>query len=224
MRIHAEFDRRVVVRPGDIDWVASPMRGVDRIMLDRIGGEVARATSIVRYAPGSYFSAHSHGGGEEFLVLDGVFSDEHSDYPTGTYARNPIGTRHTPHSADGCTLFVKLHQFDPRDTTQKLIRPRDADFIPGLANGVSILPLHEFEGEQVALERWLPGTAFHRHRHPGGEEILVLDGQFEDEHGVYAKGTWLRGPDASEHMPSSARGCLLYVKSGHLGTQLGPWA
>jgi anti-sigma factor ChrR (cupin superfamily) len=224
MRINADFEQRVVVRPGDIDWVASPMPGVDRIMLDRIGGEVARATSIVRYAPDSYFSAHSHGGGEEFLVLDGIFSDEHGDYPTGTYARNPIGTQHTPHSVGGCTLFVKLHQFDPRDTEQKLIRPHDADFAPGLVDGLSVLPLHDFEGEHTALVRWQPGTVFNRHRHWGGEEILVLEGQLEDEHGIYPKGSWLRSPNGSEHIPSSPQGCLIFVKTGHLGAQLDRWA
>ena len=97
MLINADFSQRVVVRPDDIEWVPSPMPGVERKMLDRIGEEVARATSIVRYAPNSYFSAHSHGGGEEFLVLEGVFSDEHADYPVGTYVRNPIGSSHTPH-------------------------------------------------------------------------------------------------------------------------------
>lgn len=88
--INADFDQRVVIPPaGDGDWVASPSPGVWRYPLDRVGGEVARATSIVRYALASSFSPHTHGGGEEFLVLEGVFSDEHGDYPAGTYVRNP---------------------------------------------------------------------------------------------------------------------------------------
>jgi hypothetical protein len=82
---------------------------------DRVGDEVARATSIVRYAVGSAFSPHTHGGGEEFLVLEGVFQDEHGDYPVGSYVRNPPQSRHTPRSDPGCVLFVKLHQFDPND-------------------------------------------------------------------------------------------------------------
>jgi modification methylase len=75
------FHQRVVIRPEDYDWVASPASGVERMMLDRIGEEVARATTIVRFAPNSAFDAHTHGGGEEYLVLDGVFSDEAGDYP-----------------------------------------------------------------------------------------------------------------------------------------------
>src|ERR671922_130962 len=107
MRINADFTRRVSVHAATSDWVQSPMPGVERKMLDRVGDEVARASSIVRYAPNSRFSAHTHGGGEEFLVLQGVFSDEHGDYSPGTYVRNPVGSCHTPHSEGGCTLFVK---------------------------------------------------------------------------------------------------------------------
>ena len=89
MELNADFSRRVVVHSAQQDWVASPMVGVDRRMLDRLGDEVARATTIVRYAPGSAFSPHVHTGGEEFLVLEGVFQDEHGDFPVGTYVRNP---------------------------------------------------------------------------------------------------------------------------------------
>src|ERR1700746_2351148 len=112
MELNADFSQRVAVHAARLPWVASPMAGVDRRMLDRIGDEVARATSIVRYAPASRFSAHTHGGGGEFLVLEGVFQDEHGDYPAGSYVRNPPTTRHTPGSAPGCVLFVKLWPFD----------------------------------------------------------------------------------------------------------------
>ena len=69
-------------------------------MLDRIGDEVARATSIVRYAPGSSFARHEHAKGEEFLVLEGIFSDDSGDYPAGFYVRNPPGSGHTPFRKD----------------------------------------------------------------------------------------------------------------------------
>src|SRR4029077_70981 len=115
MLLNADFSTRVVLRPDELTWIPSPMSGGERKMLDRVGDEVARATSIVRYAPESRFSAHTHGGGEEFLVLEGVFQDEHGDYPAGSYVRNPPTSRHTPGSAPGCVLFVKLWQFDPED-------------------------------------------------------------------------------------------------------------
>lgn len=73
MRIHADFTRRVNLSTDDMPWVPSPQAGVERRMLDRIGQEKARATSLVRYAPGSVFPAHAHPGGEEILVLSGTF-------------------------------------------------------------------------------------------------------------------------------------------------------
>ena len=217
MRLRDNFAERVVVRPDDYEWVASPANGVDRMMLDRIGDEVARATTIVRFAPNSQFDAHSHGGGEEFLVLDGVFSDEHNDYPTGTYVRNPIGTAHTPHiGPEGATILVKLHQFGDDDTEQFHINTRQAEFRPGVAPGLSVLPLHSHTSENVALVRWAPGTKFSAHQHWGGEEIFVIEGTFQDEHGDYPAGTWIRSPHMSKHDPWSDEGCLIYVKTGHL--------
>lgn len=216
MQLNADFSARVVLRPDEVEWTPSPMHGVERKMLDRIGDEVARATSIVRYAAESSFSAHTHGGGEEFLVLEGIFSDEYGDYGAGTYVRNPIGSRHTPRSAPGCTLFVKLRQFERSDTEQKAIDTRNAPFRPGLVPGLSVLPLHSHLSENVALVRWAPGTRFAMHQHRGGEEILVLDGVFEDEYGRYPQGSWLRNPDRSSHTPFSDEGCLIYVKTGHL--------
>lgn len=216
MRINADFSKRVVIRPEDYNWVKSPANGVERMMLDRIGDELARATTIVRFAPGSQFDAHTHGGGEEFLVLDGVFSDETGDYQAGTYVRNPIGTSHTPHTDQGCTILVKLYQFDETDQAQFHIDTSAAGFMPGQAEGLSVLPLHNVEGENVALVRWAPGTRFSEHAHWGGEEIFVLEGTFQDEHGDYPEGTWIRSPHLSRHTPFSDEGCLIWVKTGHL--------
>lgn len=217
MKLNADFEERVVIRPEDYTWVDSPASGVQRMMLDRIGDEVARATTIVRFAPNSQFDAHTHGGGEEFLVLEGVFSDEHADYGPGTYVRNPIGTAHRPHiGPEGATILVKLHQFDDSDTEQKVIDTRAAEFLPGSAPGLTVLPLHSVPSENVALVRWAPGTRFNTHRHWGGEEIFVLEGTFQDEHGDYPAGSWLRSPHLSEHTPFSEEGCLIYVKTGHL--------
>jgi len=222
MKLHADLNQRAVVYSENLPWVDSPMAGVQRRMLERDGDEVARATSIVRYAPGSYFSAHTHRGGEEFLVLDGVFSDETGDYPTGSYVRNPVGSTHTPYSDRGCTILVKLWQMHPEDQTQLAINTQKAEWFPGLVDGLDVLPLHSFGTENVALVKWTPGTQFQRHTHLGGEEIFVLEGVFEDEFGSYPEGTWLRNPSGSVHTPYSQSGCLIYVKVGHLGEGRSP--
>mgnify|MGYP000197481438 FL=1 len=218
LKLNADFDKVAIVRPDDYKWVPSPMPGVERMMLDRVGDEVARATTIVRFAPNSEFSAHDHDGGEEFYVLDGVFSDEHEDYPAGTYVRNPIGTHHTPRiGKEGATIFVKLCQFDQQDQKQFYVKTKDADWYPGLVPGLSVMPLHEYGGEHVALVKWAPNTVFSAHQHWGGEEILVLEGTFYDEHGTYPKGTWIRSPHLSQHHPyTKDDGALIYVKTGHL--------
>ncbi|QEY31117.1 cupin [Synechococcus sp. RSCCF101] len=216
MQLHTDFSQKVVVSTTDLTWLDSPMAGVQRRMLERNGDEVARATSIVRYAAESHFQAHQHGGGEEFLVLDGVFSDETGDYPAGTYVRNPVGSVHTPFSRQGCTILVKLWQMHPDDQARVVIDWNQAEWRPGLVAGLSVLPLHSFGTEGVALVRWEPGTLFPEHAHWGGEEIFVLEGVFEDEWGAYPKGTWIRSPHGSRHTPFSRDGCLIYVKTGHL--------
>ena len=216
MRINADFLKRVVIRPEDREWVPSPAGGVERCMLDRIGGEVARATSLVRFAPNSAFPTHTHGGGEEYLVLDGAFGDETGTFPAGTYVRNPIGTAHAPDVKEGCTIFVKLHQFASDDDAAVTVDTKAASFGPGPKEGVSVLHLYRHGDEHVRLIRFEPGAALDAHDHPGGEEVLVLDGTLFDEHGEYPTGTWLRHPTGFTHAPGSQAGCLVYVKSGHL--------
>jgi anti-sigma factor ChrR (cupin superfamily) len=216
MELHADLNQRAVVDTNALAWLPSPLEGVERRLLDRRGGEVARATSIVRYAPGSRFAHHVHRGGEEILVLEGIFSDEHGDYAAGTYLRNPAGSRHAPFSEQGCTILVKLQQMHPDDQQRLVLDTTSAAWLPGAVSGLAVLPLHAFGAEQVALVRWAPGTVFPPHRHPDGEEILVLEGVFQDEHGCYPTGSWLRNPPGSLHRPWSEAGCTIWVKTGHL--------
>lgn len=218
MKLNCDFSTRVVIERKHWEWVPSPAPGVERVMLDRIGDEVARATSVVRYAPHTTFPTHTHDGGEEIFVIDGTFSDEFGSYPKGSYLRNPIGTSHAPKvGEEGATIFVKLHQFDTADPESKVIQTTDATFRPGLVPGLSVLPLHQFENESCALVRWAPNTLFSKHKHWGGEEIFVLEGTFYDEHGIYPMGTWIRSPHLSAHTPFTKEdGALIYVKTGHL--------
>lgn len=219
--IHADFSHRVVIRPDDYEWVPSPMPGVERMMLDRVGDEIARATSLVRYQPGSVFSPHTHTGGEEFFVLEGEFGDEHGLYPSGTYVRNPVGTRHTPRVGNqGCTIFVKLYQFEKADRQAVNLNTNEANWLPGLVPGLQVMSLHEYRAERVALVKWAPNTQFQAHTHWGGEEILVLEGRFFDDHGEYPAGSWIRSPDQSRHAPYTRdEGALIYVKVGHLAPE-----
>ncbi|MEM0946753.1 MAG: cupin domain-containing protein [Pseudomonadota bacterium] len=208
MKVNADFSQRVLVRFADTDWVASPMPGVDRKMLDRIGAEVARATSIVRYAPGSAFSAHTHDGGEEFLVLDGTFVDEHGAFPTGTYVRNPPTTRHTPSAPDGATILVKLHQFDPADRKQMRIDTTASD--------QARRPLFSDEAEDVRIEAWDRNETVILDA-SGGLELFVLEGDLREGGDGLARWDWLRLPPGTKATAQAgAQGAKVWIKSGHL--------
>ncbi len=213
--LNMDFSRRVVIHTADLDWQPSPAAGVWRKPLAREFAEHGHATSVVRYDPGSHFKAHEHPRGEEILVLDGTFSDEHGDFGAGSYFRNPPGSRHAPFSVDGCTLFVKLHQFDPKDTTQLRIDTQADEWLPG-QGGLEVMALHTFESEHVTLVRWPAGEHFVRHRHWGGEEMFVLSGELIDEFGRYPAGTWVRSPDGSTHHPRAEVDTLIWLKVGHL--------
>ncbi|MFM8462735.1 MAG: cupin domain-containing protein [Burkholderiaceae bacterium] len=221
MNVNDDLTIQAVVDTNKLVWIQSPASGVERKFLDRVGNEIAKASSLVRYAPNSSFAPHTHDGGEEILVLDGTFSDENGDYAAGTYLRNPPRSFHSPHSKDGCTIFVKLRQFHESDSAAVRIDTTAANWYPGLVNGLSVMPLHEFDGVGTALVRWAPNTIFRPHVHPGGEEILVLEGVFHDEHGSYPKGTWIRSPRYSKHAPfTKSEGAVIYVKTGHLGVDI----
>lgn len=217
-RINADFAERVVIATDTMPWIPSPQAGVDRRPLDRIGGEVARATSLVRYAPASSFPAHEHALGEEFLVLSGVFSDEHGDYGEGTYVRNPPRSRHTPRTAPGCTILVKLRQMPPTEAQRVVINSKKAAWTLGDANGLAQLPLHfaADTGESVAIERLEPGAQQTEVDCPGGEEIFILSGNLHDEHGNYGAGTWIRNPAGFRRRLGSNSGATYWAKRGHL--------
>lgn len=226
MLIRADFAAPALVRPDPQDWIASPAAGVHRLMLDRVGNEVARATSLVRYDRGAGFSPHVHGGGEEILVLSGVFGDEHGDYPAGTYLRNPPGTSHAPRAPEGCILFVKLRQFLPGDRLQ-LALPVDTVAGTALTGAVGVTErlLHDFGPERVTMLDLAPGAELPGGRRPGGEEVLVVSGTLIDgAHGVLPAGSWLRRPPGRVATRRTDGGCRLYVKTGHLPPDLQAFA
>ncbi|CAH1542336.1 cupin domain-containing protein [Vibrio rotiferianus] len=213
--LNMDFSKRLVIRASDQDWLASPAAGVWRKPLEREAKESGHTTSLVKYEPNSKFATHPHPRGEEILVLEGVFSDEYGDYPAGTYLRNPPGSKHAPFSKKGCVLLVKLNQFGPNDLETVRINTSQAEWLPGIG-GLQVMPLHNFEHEHVALVKWPKGEKFQPHHHFGGEEILVLSGELNDEFGNYPKHTWLRNPHMSEHFPFVIQETVIWVKTGHL--------
>ena len=211
MRINADFSKPAFVIPRAEDWVHSPESGVDRLMLDRIGDEVARATSVVRYAPGSSFPTHEHAMGEEFLVLEGVFSDETGHFPAGTYVRNPPGSRHAPFSEGGCRILVKLRQFDTNDLDRVVVDTARMES--------DQLHLHAFGDERVEMRRLASGAVVDAGVIARGAEIFVVSGSIEYDGTILETESWLRLPHGSEAAPRAVRDSVIWLKSGHLPVQ-----
>lgn len=209
MKINADFHQSVVLDTEQLPWIPSPMPGVHRRMLYREGDEVARATTLVRYAAGSYFSPHRHDGGEEFYVVSGVFSDQHGDYPAGSYVRNPVGSAHKPHSVDGCVILVRLWQMHPLDQTYLRVKTEERVWQDTALDGLARCELHQYDGvqsyflkhgqslalvqESVAREA-TPDSA----GRPSLTEVFVIQGPFiwpdDRQRAAWPTASWARFP------------------------------
>lgn len=215
MLINADFTRRATLAIKEFDWVASPQAGVQRVMLDRVGEEKARATSIVRYAPDSHFPRHQHPGGEEILVLSGIFSDDEGHYPEGWYLRNPPGSNHQPFSEEGATIFVKLRQMPAEEDRQ--VRIDTGDPASWQRDGDrEVCRLFSSDYEQVCMQRLEAGkTVFSQP--VNGAELLVVAGCVTLDELPYPKGSWIRLPaDDYPALCAGAQGVTLYIKTGHI--------
>lgn len=216
MLINADFSRRAVVAADQYSWVASPQVGVERVMLDRVGAEKARSTSIVRYAPGSHFPAHEHPGGEEILVLSGTFSEDGRHYPAGWYLRNPPGSSHQPSSAEGAVIFVKLRQMRPDEQFATRIDTSAASAWI-VRDDREVCPLYADKAEQVCLQRLAPNQALFTTPLVGAE-LLVLTGSIVMDGDSYDRGSWIRLPaGAYRGIVAGPGGVTFYLKTGRLG-------
>lgn len=215
MLINADFSRRAIVASHQYQWVASPQGGVERVMLDRVGAEKARTTSIVRYVPDSYFPRHLHPGGEEILVLAGTLSEGDEHYQAGWYLRNPPGSSHEPSSDEGAIIFVKLQQMPAHE--QRPVRINTCDPAAWHRQGSrEICPLFSDKSEQVCLQRLAPYEVLFTEPVEGAE-LLVLAGDVVADKQSYGRGSWMRVPvGESPEIVAGIQGTTVYLKTGHL--------
>lgn len=215
MNLHSDFSQRVPIQMGNLPWDAPAAAGIQRKVIEHDGREAARTTAIVRYVPGTFLETHD-GLGEEIVVLEGLLNTRAGNFGPNSYLKNLPRGAHAGVPQTGCTLFVKVGHLATDDRELSVADPSRSPWYPGSVPGLSVFPLAEVGTQHTALVRWEPGTRFNPHRHYGGEEILVLDGVFEDEHGRYPAGAWIRSPHMSLHQPFSPEGCTILVKTGHL--------
>lgn len=216
MKFNDDITQRVVLNSSTLPWVDSSLSCMKSKLLEHRADEFARITSIVRYEANTQLATQIYPLGQEILVLEGDYEDEEGVYSAGTYIKNPPKSFHTIGSKSGCTLFVKNNYLTLDDIQRTILDTQSANWFQGLVTGLTVLSLAELGTKNTALVRWAPETRFNPHRHYGGEEILVLEGVFEDEFGKYPAGTWMRSPHMSGHHPFSIQGCLILVMTGHL--------
>lgn len=214
--IHADFSQMIHVDTNQLAWEASPAPGVERKRLELIGDTDPQLTTIVRFAPGSEFAPHTHDGGEEFLVISGVFSDTSGDYGQGFYVRNPPGTRHSPFTKKGCVILVKLRQFQTDDLRQCAIPIADANdpsWQP-LSSGIKIQELHQYQDEKVAFFKLQTGSKLPQELFAQGVEIYVINGNLQLHQENFAAGSWLRFPAGSQSEVYASENANIYLKTG----------
>ena len=214
--INANYSVPVAVQTEKLSWQNSPAAGVKRKRLELVGKHNPRLTTLVKFLPGSSFNRHGHDGGEEFLVLSGVFSDASGDYGPGSYVRNPPGIFHAPFTDTGCTILVKLRQFQTMDRKQLVIDTTayTTRWSSTGEPGVSQLKLHHFSKEQVSLYRiysqcWITSIHFSE-----GVEIFVYEGSISINGTNYPVGSWLRYPSGIKFEIKSPDGARIYMKQG----------
>ncbi len=220
--LNADFSRPAAMDTAKMDWQASPSPTVWRKRLDLVDGEFSRVTSVVRYDPDSAFHPHDHPQGEEILVLEGTFSDEHGDYPAGTFLLNPQGFRHAPFSKDGCIIFVKLCQFPGEGRAHVVVDSKAAEW-QAAAPGVECLPLYEDAAypEDIMLLRLsagavLPSNFVDAAAASQGLEVFVLSGLLTDGEARYGAGAWLREPRRMDRHFTAQSETKIYLKRNHL--------
>lgn len=210
--LNMDFTKTVCINVDAEEWVNSPAPGVERKPLAREDSEQGHATSIVRYLPGAKFAEHDHPKGEEIFVLEGTFSDQTGDYSKGTYFRNPEGFRHSPSSAEGCIILVKLHQFQISDTEHVCIDTNTAEWIE--CGDYAQMPLHKHDKEEVSLFK-LPPDSMVILDSGHGAEVFVIEGQLKSSVESLNAGTWVRTVDSPLTLKAETES-LLWVKTGHI--------
>ncbi|CAE7878777.1 ABCF3 [Symbiodinium microadriaticum] len=224
IELNSDKSQSCLVNTDSVNWIETAAGGVRRKMIERIGGEVARATTVVNFQPNASFPAHVHRGGEEFLVLQGDWYDDWATQPAYTYVRNYIGSKHTPRiGPKGCTILVKLCQMSEQhkepDHSQWDISESNTNWrVCSSISGRRLLNVFESPLEEVHFERWQPNQSGDVDIPETGEEVFVIEGSFTDELGEHRTWSWSRNAGDKQRLKrtSGPEGCLLYVKSRHL--------
>lgn len=213
---HADYRSRTAVLPTALTWYRTNYTGIwFRCFESDCDVQDHPVTMLTRFDSGGFFPLHGHPGGEEILVLQGIFEDETGAHPPGTYMLNPEGFIHSPYSNEGCLTFVKLRQHGGKTRDQVRINIYESLWQLGIIPQIEVRPLYQQVDypEKIWVERWQAGTRLSKVVETEVKEIFVIEGTWNDELGHYPTGSWLRYPPNCPYSPASETGCLIYIKS-----------
>jgi len=211
MTLHSDHSLRVVVDATDLYAGQTGERPLEQ--------RVAPAESQITLRSLKAGESMTHDGGKllEVLVVRGLLSLNGEALGPASYARLAPGVSATFTSTEASMVYLNKRTPTEPETDSFALRGDTLDWRQGMVPGLKVTSLHQGLTKHTALVRWAPETRFNPHTHVGGEEILVLEGIFRDEHGSYPAGTWIRSPHMSNHRPfTGPEGATILVKVGHL--------
>ena len=106
----------------------------------------------------------------------------------------------------GCELHDAL---GPLDSRYAIVDDLPWKATPVAGVDMKILLEDKQTGLMTALFRWAPGTALPMHEHVEIEQSWVLEGEFEDDDGVYTAGNFVWRPAGHRHGARSPKGALV---------------
>ncbi len=211
---NTDYSKRIVIDSSSWDKTLSFEEGKKIDYLEAENKNLGSYTAIVTYESKSQFFIGNSEHGEEFFLLDGSMTIADAEYQRGTYFRRAGKKSISVFTREGCKFFIKKNYYTSSTFENITLNTSNEEWLPG-QGGLKVMPLASGPSGST-LVKWPANEKFVTHKHFGGEEILVLDGTFIDEHGSYPKWTWVRSPHMSEHHPFVREDCVIFVKVGHL--------
>jgi anti-sigma factor ChrR (cupin superfamily) len=216
--VNADCTKLVIVPPDKMIWESTGVNGVSQMVLERINhSNLGRETALLRLDPGSELPPEVQDARLELFVVEGSFSDGHAEYGPRTFVMNPVGTTYKASSKDGCVLYVKRLKGFSSDVERVATDIETADWEPFGHRVAEVVHFYRDAARNVTARvgRVFPNAQVMEHDHPGGEEVLILDGVFKDQFGDGTPGTWLRYPIGLAHAPYTGdEGALIYIRDG----------
>ena len=106
-------------------------------------------------------------------------------------------------------FLPNAEKYGPLDSRNMAIKDLPWKPTPTPGIDMKVLVKDDETGLLTALFRWQPGTVLAMHEHVEIEQSYVLEGEFEDDDGVYPAGNFAWRPKGHRHIARSPKGALV---------------